>query len=417
VNASSGASTQTEANAETLRRATVAAPVLVDILPAGEVIPALDGTQLLHAGPPLDGWDEACGPLRGAVVGTLVHLGVSRSPQEAESMAESDRVRLVSAADYNALGTFAGVIARQTPVFVVEDRSSGLRTFSAINEGRGKAMRYGSHDPQTLERLSWLEGRFAEILATGIRNAGGIPLFEVLVQALHMGDDGHSRQKAASALFANLVAPHLVGTGFDSKEIARVLEFLTRTEIFFLPLAMAAAKAAMLAAEGIPGSTIVTSMAGNGVRWGIRVSGCGPRWFTAPVPPIQGRFFEGYDAQHAGPVIGDSEIAETMGLGAFAMAAAPALAAYVGGTPDRAKEFTMEMYRITAGEHPRFTIPYLGYRGTPFGIDVRRVVETGIEPVFNTGIAHREAGVGQIGAGFGRTPLACCIAALRAVGA
>jgi Protein of unknown function (DUF1116) len=404
---------EVEANAEALRRVSSASPFLVDIKPAGEVIPELGEKDLLHAGPPLSGWEEACGALRGAVIGTLIHLGFARNPEEAESLAGSGEFRLVSANDHCALGTYAGVIARATKLFVVEDRLSGHRAYAAINEGRGKALRYGSYDPETLARLAWLEGQFAEILATGIRKTDGIDLFELLVQALHMGDDGHSRQKAASALFANTIAPHLIGMDFEPKELVRVLRFLTQTEIFFLPLAMAAAKATMLSAEGIPGSTMITCMAGNGVRWGIKISGCGPQWFTAPVPSIQGRYFEGYGPQDASPVIGDSEIAETMGLGAFAMTAAPALAPYIGGTLERAKQLALKMYKITLAEHPRFKIPPLEYRGTPMGIDVRRVVDTGIEPIFNTGIAHKDPGVGQIGAGFGHTPMACCVAALE----
>lgn len=406
---------EVEANTEALRRIGSAAPFLVDIKPAGEVIPELGEKELLHAGPPLSGWGEACGPLRGAIVGTLIHLGLARDQQEAESLAASDQFRLVPANDHHALGTYAGVLARATKVFVVENRSSGHRAYAAINEGRGKALRYGSYDPETLKRLAWLEGQFADILATAIRKTGGIDLFELLVQALHMGDDGHSRQKAASALFANTLAPHLIEVDFDSEETVRVLRFLTETDIFFLPLTMAAAKSTMLSAEGIRGSTVITCMAGNGVRWGIKVSGCGGQWFTAPVPSIQGRYFKEYGPEDASPVIGDSEIAETMGLGAFAMAAAPALAPYIGGTPERAKELTVKMYEITLAEHPRFKVPSLEYRGTPMGIDVRRVIETGIEPIFNTGIAHKDPGVGQIGAGFGHTPMACCIAALDAL--
>ncbi len=408
-------SIEVEANAEVLRRIGSASPFLVDIKPAGDVIPELGDTDLLHAGPSLAGWDEACGALRGAIIGTAIHLGFAADAKEAESLASANHFRLLPANDHNSLGTYAGVIGRRTQVFEVENRASGHRAYAAINEGRGKALRYGSTDPQTLERLAWLEGEFAEVLAAAVRKSGGIDILELLVQALHMGDDGHSRQKAASALFANALAPYLLETGFSSKETGRALRFLAQTDIFFLPLTMAAAKATMLSAEGVRGSTVVTCMAGNGMRWGIKVSGGGAKWFTAPVPPIQGRYFEGYTAQDASPVIGDSEIAETMGLGAFAMAGAPALAPYIGGTLEEATRLSTEMYQITLGEHPRFKIPALGYRGTPMGIDVRRIVETGIEPIFNTGIAHREPGIGQIGAGFGRTPLSCCAAAFDAV--
>jgi len=404
-----------EANREALDRVRAAAPFLVDLRKAGEVIPSLQRNEFLHAGPPLEGWREACGALRGAIVGTIVRTGLARGIKEAEELAAQDTVRLISAHDRNALGTFAAPICATTPVFVVESRTTGVRTFAAINEGRGKALRYGSTDSETMARLEWLETGFAEILRNAIAATGGIDIFEIVSQALHMGDDGHSRQKASSALFLAAIGPAVADSGFPATETARVLRFLSQNDFFFLPLAMAAAKSAMVAAEGIEGSTIVTAMAFNGVRCGIRIAGTGSRWWTAPVPKIHGRYFEGFSASDAGPVIGDSEITETLGLGAFAMAGAPALARYVGGTLEEAIRFSSEMYKVAAAEHPRFTIPALGFRGTAFGIDARKVVETGIEPVFNTGIAHNDPGVGQIGAGYGRAPLAAFRAALEAM--
>lgn len=403
------------ANSEAVARIGAAAPFLVDVRLAREVIPGLGEWDLLHAGPPLGGFEEACGALRGAVLGTLLHKRLARDIAEAEGLA-AGKVRLLCAHDHGVLGTYGGVIGATTPVFVVENRTAGTRAFTALNEGRGKALRYGSSDPETLSRLAWLEGEFAELLGTAIRLSGGIDIFAILEQALHMGDEGHSRQKAASALFANTISPCVVEAGASSASTVRALHFLVQNEIFFLPLTMAAAKSAMVAAEGIAGATIVTAIAFNGVSGGIRVSGLGGRWWTAPVPIAQGQYFEGYAAADAGPVIGDSEIAETMGLGAFAMAGAPALARYVGGTVAEASRLTLEMYGITVAEHARFKMPALEYRGTPLGIDVRRIVEMGIAPVFNTGIAHKVAGIGQIGAGFGRVPLECFATAYRALG-
>ena len=404
-----------KANTEALARITAATPFLVDLRPAGEVIPGLAELELLHAGPPLEGWHEACGALRGAIIGTLLRSGLEREFGRAEALAAKDAVRLRPAHERNALGTFAAPIGSRTPVFVIENRAAGTRAFAAINEGRGKALRYGSTDAQTLDRVAWLESGFAEVLRTAILGTGGIDLFEIVSQALHMGDDGHSRQKASSALFLAAIGPAIAESGCPAAEIARALRFLAQNDFFFLPLAMAAAKSAMLAAAEIRGCTLVTAMAFNGARCGIRVSGTGARWWTAPVPPIHGQYFEGYGSGDAGPVIGDSEITETIGLGAFAMAGAPALARYVGGTLEEAVRFSSEMYKVTAAEHPRFTIPALGFRGTPLGIDVRKVAATGIEPVFNTGIAHRTAGVGQIGAGYGRAPIAVFRAALEAI--
>ncbi len=405
------------ANAEALRRLLDAAPMLVDLRPASEVISQLGERELLHAGPPLADWSEACGALHGAVAGTLVHLRQAHNIVEAEEMAAAGAFKLRSASDFNAMATFAGVITRDTPVFVVENRTAATKAYAAVNEGRGKALRYGSNDADTLARLAWLEGQFAAILSAAIGVSGGIDLFNLLGQALHMGDDGHSRQKAASALFLNAIAaPMLEVSHFSVREKAQALRFIATNDIFFLPLTMAAAKSTMVAAEGVAGSTLTTCMAANGVRFGVKISGLKGVWHTAPVPIIKGQYFSGFGPDDAGPVIGDSEIAETMGLGAFAMAAAPALARYVGGTPDEAVRLSQEMYRITLTEHPRFTIPAASYRGTPLGIDARRVAEIGVEPLFNTGIAHREPGVGQIGAGYGRAPQSCFVAALTMLG-
>lgn len=403
------------ANEAAFAKIVSAEPVLTDVRPAAEVIPGLGERDFLHAGPPLDGWDEACGVLQASVLGTLVHTGRAADLEEAQHMAAEGAVRLLPANDWNALGTYGGVIAAETPVFVVENSGGETRAYAALNEGRGKALRYGANDPETLSRIAWLEGEFAALLGAAVRLSGGFRLFDLLAQALHMGDEGHSRQKAASALFLNAICPYILETDFSTKEIGRAVRFMAGNEIFFLPLSMAAAKTAMTAGAGVPDSSLVTCMAINGVRFGLKVSGRGDEWFTAPAPHIHGQYFAGYGPEDANPVIGDSEIAETMGLGAFAMAGAPALARYVGGTVEEATQLTLEMYTITMGEHPRLKIPALDYRGIPTGVDVRRVVEQRVKPVFSTGIAHRRPGIGQIGAGSGRVPLECCVKAYQSL--
>jgi len=395
------------ANQKALEAIAAARPVLLDIQPAREVIPSLGSHDLLHAGPPLVAADHICGALRGAVAGTLLLEGVTE-PARGDGLPAPWRLR--SADECSALGTFGGVISPSTVVFVVENTTTGTRTFSSVNEGRGAALRYGSTAPATLERMRWLNGEFAAVLSRAVRQLGPIELFPLLEQALQMGDDGHSRQKAASALFLASVAPAIPSVA-DAAEASRGLAFLAANDFFFLPLAMAAAKSAMAAAQGIEASTVVTAIAFNGARCGIRLAGR-PGWAAARLPAIHGAYFHGRGPSDAGPVVGDSEIMETLGLGAFAMAGAPALARYVGGSVAQASAFTDEMYRITVAEHPRFCISALDARGTPFGIDARKVVQSRIAPVFNTGIAHRDPGVGQIGAGYGRVPLECFETAL-----
>ena len=392
---------------EALGRVAAARAFLVDIRRARDLIPDLADDELLHAGPPLNDWSEVCGALRGAIAGTLVYRGLAEDVPAAEKHTRSGAVRLSPANDRGVLATYGAVISADTPLLVVENRVANVRAYAALNEGRGRALRYGSNDPQTLARLKWLESEFAELLGTALRRSDGIDVFDLLAQALHMGDDGHSRHKASSSLLLAAVAPLLAESGADVAQLSRALRFMAQNDIFFLPVTMAAAKCALIAAEGVRDSSLVTCMCTNGARFGIKVSGASGTWFTAPLPEIHGSYFEGYGPQDANPVIGDSEIAETLGLGAFAMPAAPALARYVGGTFDDALRMSSEMYKITLAEHPRFTIPTASYRGTPFGIDARKVVATSIEPVFNTGIAHREPGIGQIGAGYGRAPLDC----------
>ncbi len=410
-----GAQSRDEANGRAVERMIAAQPVLIDIRPASEVISGLGPYDILHAGPPLESWMETSDVLRGSIAGTLVLHGLVSTLEEAKMLSASGKVTLRPANDCGAGATYAGVITRDTKVFVVEDKTTGIVAATAINEGRGAALRYGSNDSGTLGRLSWLEGRFAELLGAAIRLSGGIDLFDILRQALHMGDEGHSRQKAASALFTARIAPYLAEIGAPPKDTAEVLRFLAENEIFFLPLAMAACKTAMDSARGLTNSSLVTCMCANGIRFGIKLSGTGDRWFTAPAPAIEGQYFDGFGAADATTVIGDSEIAETMGLGAFAMAGAPALARYIGGSVSTSRQLSEEMYEITLAEHLYFHLPYLEFRGAPSGIDAAKVVGRNIAPVFSTGIAHRKSGIGQIGAGFGRAPMACFGAALEAL--
>lgn len=401
------------ANRTAVERLMAVRPRLIGLARASEAIPALaSGRRLLHAGPPI-GWDRMSGPLRGAVLGAALYEGWAQTDTEALALAESGGITFEPCHHHGAVGPMAGVTSPSMAVYVVHDEASDRRTFSNLNEGYGKVLRYGAYGSEVLAKLRWMNERLAPLLHDAVERAGGIDLKALLAEALHMGDEGHNRNKAGSLLFLRLLAPHLavVAPGEPGRE---ALEFLGANPLSVLNPVMAACKSMADAAHGVPESTLISTMARNGTDFGIRISGLGDRWFTAPAAIPDGLYFAGFSHADANPDIGDSTITETAGIGAFAMAAAPAIVTFIGGSPDDAAAATLEMYEITVAEHKHFTIPSLGFRGTPVGIDLRKVVEFQITPRVNTGIAHREAGVGQVGAGLVRPPLALFEEALTA---
>jgi hypothetical protein len=403
-----------QANRTAVERMTSARPMLTGIARAGDVIPGLHADLILHAGPPI-AWGRASGPLRGAVIGALLFEGRARTEADAISLVERGEVRLEPCHHHAAVGPMAGVISPSMRVYVVEDAvHHGHCTFSNLNEGYGKVLRYGAFSDEVLTKLRWMNDVLAPVLAGALALSGGIDLRALVAEALHMGDEGHNRNKAGSLLFLKLLAPHIAQSKAAPSDQSEVLKFLGDNPLSVLNPVMAACKAMADAAHGVEGSTIVSTMARNGTDFGIRVSGLGDRWFTAPAQVPDGLYFPGFTPADANPDIGDSTITETAGIGAFAMAAAPAIVTFIGGKPQDALNATLEMYEITAAEHGQFTIPALGFRGSPVGIDLRKVVELGITPRVNTGIAHRQAGVGQVGAGLVRPPMEIFEAALEA---
>ncbi len=407
-------SAKDQANQEALERVLAADPVLTDVVPAREVIPGLEPRVVLHAGPPL-AWESMCGPLQGAVLGACRYEGWARTDREARRLADAGRLTFHPNHHFGAVGPMTGIITQSMPVFVVENQAFRNRAYCTINEGLGKVMRFGANDRGVIARLKWLERTFAPLLQGVLRAGGPIPLRPILAQALSMGDEMHQRNVAATGIFTRQVIPRLAALSVRKPALVRTISFLTGNDQFFLNLAMAAAKAAVDPAQGVAASTLVTCMSRNGSDFGIRVSGLGERWFTAPVEMPRGLFFPGYGPEDANPDMGDSSILETLGIGGFAMAAAPAVVGFVGaGGVEDAFRHTREMEKITVGSNPALQLPPMNFAGTPTGIDVRKVVETGIRPVINTGIAHRRAGVGQVGAGIARPPMACFTQALEA---
>ncbi|HJS20003.1 MAG TPA: DUF1116 domain-containing protein [Anaerolineales bacterium] len=393
------------ANTVAVNRLMEARPILKAVASARDVIPGMKDNLFLHAGPPIE-LARMSGPLRGAVIGAMLFEGIAKSETEAVSMVERGEVEFDSCHHHGAVGPMAGVTSASMKVYVVENAEHGNKSFSNLNEGYGKVLRYGAYSEEVLKKLHWMNDVLGEALAEALSSSNGIDLRALIAEALHMGDEGHNRNKAGSLLYLKLISPLIAKVVKDDAVESEVLQFLGDNALSVLNPVMAACKAMADAAHGVEGSTIVTTMARNGTDFGIRVSGLEEKqWFTAPAEIPVGLFFSGFTQDDANPDIGDSAITETAGIGGFAMATAPAIVTFVGGTPKDALNATLEMYEITFAESKYFTMPSLDFRGTPTGIDIRKVVELGITPRINTGIAHKNAGVGQVGAGLVRPPI------------
>ncbi len=406
------ASPRTEAaNAIAIERVHAVRPTWTRVRPARNVIPALaEGRTLLHAGPPI-AWERMCDPVRGALVGACLFEGWADDPDAALALLGSGGVRLLPCHEHGAVGPMAGIVSPSMPGFVVEDQ--GRWAFATLNEGLGKVLRFGAYDAEVIDRLRWMRDELGPVLDRVVSAGDGVDVTALIGQALAMGDEGHNRNVAATSLVVRRLAGHLAA--HDASP--RVFEFLAGNDHFTLNLSMAAAKLSMDAGRDVAGSTLVVAMCRNGVEFGVQVSGTGSTWFTAPVGPADGLFFPGYSIADANPDLGDSAITETLGLGGFAMAAAPAITRFVGGTPADALAATESMARITLRPHPAFPIPPLGFVGAPSGIDVLKVLDTNVLPLINTGVAHKRAGVGQIGAGIVTAPPEVFLAAVRGLAA
>jgi hypothetical protein len=403
-----------QANEEALRRILAGEPILVDVVPASQAIPDLADRMILHAGPPI-GWERMCGPMRGAVMGVAVFEGWAKDLDDAEEKAASGSFTFCPNHDFGAVGPMTGLTTASQPLMVIENKAFANCAYCAVNEGLGKVMRFGGNDDEVLDRLRWIRAVLGPALGRALRETGGVPLKPLIARGLTMGDEMHQRNVACSSLLVRQLAPALARVSSNGDELVACLDFIGGNDQFFLNVAMAMGKALTDPARDIEGSSVVTAMCRNGTDFGIRVSGTRDRWFTAPVEMPMGIYFPGFSERDANPDMGDSAIVETVGLGAFAMAAAPAVVAYIGaGRASEAAAFTRSMAEITVGRNSAWTIPAMDFAGVPTGIDIRLVVETGLAPTINTGIAHRQPGVGQVGAGIVKAPLKCFEQALVA---
>jgi hypothetical protein len=402
-----------EANAAAVQRVQAARALLVDVVPAGPAL-GLGPRDMLHAGPPID-WARASGPLRGALMGAAAFEGLVDDPQDAVPLLERGEISLDPCHHHGAVGPMAGVLSPSMWVFVLEDPATGRRAYCSLNEGLGKVLRYGAYSAEVIERLRWMSAVLGPVLQATVRAHGPVDVTAILAQMVQMGDEAHNRNRAGTLMLLRELAPAMVESGFPTTDVAEVARFVGGNDHFFLNLAMPACKLALDSARGIPGATMVVAMARNGTDFGIQVAGTGDAWFTGPAQVPQGLYLGGFGPDDANPDIGDSAITETIGLGGFAMAAAPAIVRFVGGTVADALANTRRMYEITLAEHAAFAIPVLDFRGTPLGIDVTKVVRTRILPQINTGMAGRLAGTGQVGAGLVTPPAEIFPKALRAL--
>ncbi len=404
-----------DANEIAIGRMLAVRPQLVDVKVARDVFPAMTDRTFLHAGPPLE-WERASGPMRGAIIGAMLYEGLADDPDDAAAKAARGDIELSPCHHHGAVGPMAGVTSPSMPVAVVTDAAGDGVAYSTLNEGLGKVLRYGAFGPEAIDRLHWMDEVLGPVLSAVLESRGPIDLQSLIAQALQMGDDGHNRNRAVTSLFLREIAGSLIdGADATLDQRREVFNFIEGNDHFMLNLVMAAGKLGSDAASGVPASSLVTVMARNGTDFGIRLSGTGDEWFIAPAPPVDGLYLGSFTEEDASPDIGDSTITETVGLGGLAMAAAPAIVGFVGGTAAGAVRRTLAMYEITMAEHPMYQIPMLEFRGTPVGIDAARVVRTEVLPQINTGVAGKVPGTGMVGAGLVEAPIECFAQGINAL--
>ena len=397
-----------EANRSVIAKVVASQPVIKDVVPAKSVIKELnEGKVILHAGPPIQ-YENMPDPVQGSCVGAALFEGWASTEEEARKILASGEVMFIPCHHVKAVGPMGGITSANMPVFVVENTTDGNEAYCTMNEGIGKVLRFGAYSKEVVDRLLWMKNVLGPTLGKAIRTLGGLNVNPLVAKAIAMGDEFHQRNIAASLAFLKEVSPVITKMEMDDKDRYDVIKFLADTDQFFLNIMMATGKAVMDGARQITDGTVVTAMCRNGVEFGIRISGMGDEWFTAPVNTPQGLYFTGYDGEDACPDMGDSAITETLGVGGMAMIAAPAVTRFVGaGGYEDALRTSTEMTEITIDRNPNFIIPNWNFQGTCLGIDARLVVEKGITPVINTGIAHKIAGYGQIGAGTVHPPIEC----------
>ncbi|MBI3742683.1 MAG: DUF1116 domain-containing protein [Chloroflexi bacterium] len=398
------------ANAEVVKRITSADPVLLDVVPAGQVIPGLTDRMVMHSGPPVT-WEKMCGAQRGAVIGMTIFEGWASTPQQAQELLASGAIKFEPNHHHQTVGPMAGTITKSLPVWVVQNRAFGNLAYCRTPDAR---QQFGDFSEQAIGGIRMWRDVWGPSISKGLQTIkGGLPLKPIIARALQMGDELHNRPDAASQLLSGQLAQAMVRADVAKDALLATLGWTAGNPFMFLGVSMACGKAATDPCAGVEYSTVVTTMARNGTEFGIRVAGLPGEWFTAPSPKIEGLFMPGFSEADAGRDMGDSAITETVGWGGFVIGGAPGILALVGGTAEQALAWSRDMRRITAGTSPDFRIPALNFEGAPVGIDIRKVVQTGILPVIDTAIAHKDPGYPNLGAGIVRPPMDCFKSALR----
>jgi hypothetical protein len=390
-------------NEEAFRRIVAADPVLVDVAPASQVIPGMRDRLILHSGPPIE-WKRMCGAQKGAAIGMCLFEGWAKDADEAQRLLASGEIAFEPNHHHSAVGPMAGTITSNMWVWVVENKAFGNRAYCRQVES---FQQFGDYSKDALATVAQWRDVWGPALGTAVRKMGGVPLKRLVARALLMGDEMHNRVEASSSIFSNAVAPILVQLGLPIEQVIATLYYTGNHPFLFLGLSMAAAKASMDPARGVEASSVVTAMARNGTEFGIQVSGLENEWFTAPSPRVQGLLLPGWKEEDAGLDMGDSAITETVGWGGFAIGGAPGILSFTGGTAAQALAFSRDMRAISVGRSPDYLMPALDFEGTAVGIDIRKVVQTGVVPVIDTAIAHKDPGHGILGGGIVRPPLEC----------
>ncbi len=400
------------ANKEALERILSAQPTIVGLGIAGETIPGMTKKTILHAGPPVT-WERMCGPQRGAVMGGLIYEGLAKDIKEAEALAASGQITFDPCHMHDAVGPMAGVVTYSMPVWILENKTFGNRAYCTVNEGLGKVLRFGAFDDEVIARLKWMERELYPVLKDAMAIKGEIDIKVVVAKLLQMGDEGHNRNEAGTSLLIRELVPAIMNCDRPLEQKVAAYNFINGNNHTFLNISMPAMKCTLDPIFDIPYCTVVATMCRNGTDFGIRIAGLGKdAWFSAQAELVKGLYFPGYEEKDAARDLGDSCITETAGIGGFCMAAAPAIVQFVGGQVSDAINYSTRMYEITTGEGRAYKIPALDFRGSPTGIDIRKVIETGTRPIINTGIAHKDPGIGQVGAGIVYPPDACFTQAL-----